>query len=121
MTDIAWLALAAVLFLIDLSRRAVTVSGLEVKLTPREYRLLSELARHAGRVLTHEALLRSVWGPACTHQHHDLRVYMAQLRHKLEADPSRPRLLLTETGVGYRLAEPADERGPGGTGAPPGA
>jgi two-component system KDP operon response regulator KdpE len=67
--------------------------------------LLTTLARHAGRVLTHEFLLREVWGPAHTGQHHYLRVYMAQLRHKLEADPGRPRLLMTETGVGYRMAE----------------
>jgi two-component system KDP operon response regulator KdpE len=83
----------------------VTVSGREVKLTPREYKLLAALARHPGRVLTHEVLLRTVWGPSYTSQHHYLRVYMAQLRHKLEADPSRPRWLLTETGVGYRLSD----------------
>jgi two-component system KDP operon response regulator KdpE len=74
-------------------------------LTPIEYRLVSVLARHAGRVLTHEFLLREVWGPSYTTQHHYLRVYMAQLRHKLEAEPARPRLLLTETGVGYRMAD----------------
>lgn len=91
---------------IDLPRRRVTLDGAEVPLTPIEYRLLTTLARHAGRVLTHEALLREVWGPKHTRQHHYLRVYMAQLRHKLEPDPARPRLLLTETGVGYRMAEP---------------
>jgi two-component system KDP operon response regulator KdpE len=69
--------------------------------------LLTTLARHAGRVLTHDFLLREVWGPGARAQHHYLRVYMAQLRHKLEADPARPRLLLTEIGVGYRMAEPA--------------
>jgi two-component system KDP operon response regulator KdpE len=90
---------------VDLGQRVVTVSGREVKLTPREYKLLAALARHPGRVLTHEVLLRTVWGPSYTSQHHYLRVYMAQLRHKLEADPSRPRWLLTETGVGYRLAD----------------
>jgi two-component system KDP operon response regulator KdpE len=90
---------------VDLGQRLVTVSGREVKLTPREYKLLAALARHPGRVLTHEVLLNAVWGPAYTSQHHYLRVYMAQLRHKLEADPSRPRWLLTETGVGYRLAD----------------
>ena len=90
---------------IDLPRRRVTVRGNEVTLTPIEYRLLTTLARQAGRVLTREALLREVWGPGYTAQHHYLRVYMAQLRHKLEADPARPRLLLTETGVGYRMAE----------------
>jgi two-component system KDP operon response regulator KdpE len=91
---------------VDLPRRRVTVSGREVALTPIEYRLLTVLARHAGRVLTHEFLLREVWGPTATRQHHYLRVYMAQLRHKLEPEPARPRLLLTETGVGYRMAEP---------------
>ncbi|MEQ1833618.1 MAG: response regulator [Candidatus Eisenbacteria bacterium] len=90
---------------IDLAQRSVTLEGRDIRLTPREYKLLAELARHAGRVITHDVLLRAVWGPAYTSEHHYLRVYMAQLRHKLEADPSRPRLLLTETGVGYRLAE----------------
>jgi two-component system KDP operon response regulator KdpE len=91
----------------DLPRRRVTMNGDEVPLTPIEYRLLATLARHAGRVLTRETLLREAWGPKHTTQHHYLRVYMAQLRHKIEADPARPRLLLTETGVGYRMAEPA--------------
>jgi two-component system KDP operon response regulator KdpE len=90
---------------IDLARRRVAVDGGEVRLTPIEYRLLTTLARHRGRVLTHDQLLREVWGPAYTRRHHYLRVYMAQLRHKLEADPARPRVLLTETGVGYRMAE----------------
>jgi two-component system KDP operon response regulator KdpE len=90
---------------LDLARRRVTVRGAEVRLTPIEYRLLATLARHAGRVLTHELLLREVWGPAHTTQHHYLRVYMAQLRAKLERDPARPELLLTEPGVGYRLRE----------------
>ena len=92
---------------VDLPRRRVTVEEREIALTPIEFRLLTTLARHAGRVLTHDFLLREVWGPSYTSQHHYLRVYMAQLRHKLEADPARPRLLLTETGVGYRMAEPA--------------
>lgn len=91
---------------VDLARREVTRDGALVKLTPREYRLLVELVRHRGRVLTHETLLRAVWGPSYTHQHHYLRVYMAQLRSKLENDPSHPRWLLTETGVGYRFADP---------------
>jgi two-component system KDP operon response regulator KdpE len=91
---------------IDYARRRVAVGGAEVRLTPIEYRLLTTLARHAGRVLTHEQLLREVWGPGYTSQHHYLRVYMAQLRHKIERDPARPRLLLTEPGVGYRLREP---------------
>ena len=88
---------------IDMARRRVFLSGIPVPLTRIEYRLLSTLARHVGRVLTHEFLLREVWGPAYTTQHHYLRVYMAQLRHKLEPDPGRPRVLLTETGVGYRM------------------
>jgi two-component system, OmpR family, KDP operon response regulator KdpE len=91
---------------IDFAQRRVAMAGEEVKLTPIEYRLLATLARQAGRVLTHEHLLREVWGPGYTSQHHYLRVYMAQLRHKIESDPARPRLLLTEPGVGYRLREP---------------
>ncbi len=90
---------------VDRSRRQVFVDETEVRLTPIEYRLLSALAQYPGRVLTHEHLLRQVWGPGYTHQHHYLRVYMAQLRHKLERDPSRPRYLLTEPGVGYRLRD----------------
>jgi two-component system, OmpR family, KDP operon response regulator KdpE len=91
---------------IDMARRRVSVRGTEVSLTPIEYRLLSTLARHAGRVLTHEFLLREVWGPSSTDQRHYLRVYMAQLRQKLEADPSRPTVLMTDPGVGYRMADP---------------
>ena len=90
---------------IDHGRRTVTRAGEPVKLTPIEFRLLLALARHPGRVLTHEHLLRETWGPAHAQQHHYLRVYMAQLRHKLEDVPSRPRLLLTEPGVGYRLRD----------------
>ena len=90
---------------VDLARRVVTVGGKEARLTPIEYRLLAVLARHAGRVMTHEQLLREVWGPGYATQHHYVRVYMAQLRGKLEHDPSRPRWLVTEPGVGYRLRE----------------
>jgi two-component system KDP operon response regulator KdpE len=90
---------------VDMARRRVSVRDQEVRLTPIEYRLLSMLARHAGRVLTHEHLLREVWGPGYTKQTHYLRVYMAQLRHKLELDPAHPKLLITEPGVGYRLRE----------------
>jgi two-component system KDP operon response regulator KdpE len=90
---------------VDLARRRVTVAGQEVRLTPIEFRLLAALARHAGRVLTHAQLLREVWGPGHAQQHHYVRVYMAQLRHKLERDPSLPRWLVTEPGVGYRLRE----------------
>ena len=88
---------------VDLARREVKRGGVDVKLTPIEFRLLATLSRHPGRVLTHEQLLREVWGPGYTSQHHYLRVYMGQLRHNLEADPARPKLLLTEPGVGYRL------------------
>jgi len=90
---------------VDRLRRQVFVAAREVRLTPIEYRLLSALAQYPGRVLTHEQLLRQVWGPGYTEQRHYLRVYMAQLRHKLEQDPSRPRYLLTEPGVGYRLRD----------------
>ena len=88
---------------IDLAKRQVLVDGEEVHLTPNEYKLLTTLVRHAGKVLTHQQLLRDVWGGAPGAQPHYLRVYMAQLRHKLEADPARPRYLQTEPGVGYRL------------------
>ena len=91
---------------IDLEKRRVLRAGEAVHLTPIEYRLLAELARHAGKVLTHSHLLKQVWGPASAQQSHYLRVYMAQLRRKLEEDPARPRILLTELGVGYRLREP---------------
>lgn len=89
---------------IDLARRRVHVRGQELKLTPTEYRLLTLLARHAGRVLTHRQLLAEVWGPGHAEQAHYLRVYMGQLRRKIEADPAQPVYLLTEPGVGYRLA-----------------
>jgi two-component system, OmpR family, KDP operon response regulator KdpE len=90
---------------IDLARREVTIDGAEVHLTPVEYRLLAYLAQNAGRVLTHRQILKEVWGPGDVQQTHYLRVYMAQLRRKLEPDPARPRLLLTEPGVGYRLKD----------------
>jgi two-component system KDP operon response regulator KdpE len=89
---------------VDLLRRHVTVGDVEVKLTPIEYKLLTTLVRHAGKVVTHAQLLREVWGPSHADQSHYVRVYMAHLRHKLEAEPARPRYLLTEPGVGYRLA-----------------
>ena len=94
---------------VDLGRRRVLRSGQEVHLTPTEYRLLSVLARQPDRVLTHRHLLQEVWGASYVDQTHYLRVYMAQLRHKLERDPTRPRILTTEPGVGYRLrgTEPA--------------
>jgi two-component system, OmpR family, KDP operon response regulator KdpE len=89
---------------VDLAQRRVHVEGKEVHLTPIEYRLLAVLVKYAGRVLTHRQLLKEVWGPAYVERSHYLRVHMASLRHKLEADPARPRFLLTEVGVGYRLA-----------------
>ena len=89
---------------VDLAKRQVFVGEAEVHLTPIEYKLLVLLVQHAGKVLTHQHLLREVWGPGYANESHYLRVYMGQLRHKLEADPARPKYLLTEPGVGYRLA-----------------
>ena len=88
---------------VDLVRREVSLDGQEVRLTPIEYQLLMLLAQHAGQVLTHRQLLSEAWGPGSVEQTHYLRVYMAQLRRKLEADPARPRYLRSEPGVGYRL------------------
>jgi two-component system KDP operon response regulator KdpE len=88
---------------IDLAARIVRKAGAEVHLTPIEYRLLGVLLANAGRVLTHRHLLREVWGPAHVEQNHYLRVFMGNLRHKLEDDPAQPKMLVTETGVGYRL------------------
>lgn len=90
---------------VDLGRRRVYVDGNEVHLTPIEYRLLGVLIQNAGRVMTQRHLLREVWGPSHSEDNHYVRIYMAQLRHKLEKDPAQPRFLLTEVGVGYRLAE----------------
>ena len=89
---------------VDLAARRVTVDDREVRLTPLEFKLLVTLAHHTGKVLTHRQLLREVWGPGSEGQAHNVRVFMAQLRRKIEADPARPRWLLTEQGVGYRLA-----------------
>lgn len=91
---------------IDPPRHTVTVEGREVHLTPIEFRLLLELARRPGRVLTHRQLLSEVWGPNAVEHTHYLRVHMGALRRKIEADPARPQWLLTEAGVGYRLREP---------------
>jgi two-component system KDP operon response regulator KdpE len=88
---------------IDLERRQVWAGDREVHLTPMEYRLFSTLMRYRGRVLTHQQLLEAAWGPRYALETHYLRVYMAQLRRKLEHDAAVPRYLLTETGVGYRL------------------
>jgi two-component system, OmpR family, KDP operon response regulator KdpE len=89
---------------VDLARRQVFVGSSEIHLTPIEYRLLTTLIQYAGKVLTHRQLLKEVWGPDSVFETHYLRVYMAQLRRKIEADPARPRFLLTEPGIGYRLA-----------------
>lgn len=88
---------------IDLSKRQVFKDGAEIHLTPNEYGLLAALARHAGRVVTHRHLLEQVWGPGFEDETHYLRVYMGQLRHKLEVDPVQPKLIANEPGVGYRL------------------
>ncbi len=89
---------------IDLSTRTVMRAGQPVHLTPTEFKLLAHLVRSVGRVVTHRQLLADVWGPEYTEHTHYLRLYMAQLRAKIERDPAEPRHLLTETGVGYRLA-----------------
>jgi two-component system KDP operon response regulator KdpE len=92
---------------VDLKNRRVTRAGENVHLTPTEYRLLAVLVSNAGRVMTNPQLLRAVWGPSQSENGHYLRIYMGHLRHKLEADPTQPRYLLTETAVGYRLQLPA--------------
>ena len=88
---------------VDLARRQVTRDGVEIHLTPIEYRLLALLLANAGRVITHRQLLREVWGPSHAEDTHYLRVYMTGLRRKLEANPAQPRHIRTESGVGYRL------------------
>jgi len=88
---------------LDFERRRVTVDGAEVRLTPTEYEVLKYLALNAGKVVTHRTLLRAVWGPHYEDEGHYLRVFVGQLRRKIEPDPSRPRYLLTEPGIGYRL------------------
>jgi two-component system KDP operon response regulator KdpE len=88
---------------VDLEKRRASRDGQDVHLTPIEFKLIASLAKHLGMVVTHRQLLREVWGPSHVDQTHYLRIYMKQLRDKLEPDPVRPRYLLTETGVGYRL------------------
>ena len=88
---------------IDLASRRVFRGNAELHLTPNEYRLLTTLVRHAGKVCTHRQLLTEVWGPGHVERGHYVRIYMGQLRHKLEVDPTNPRYLRTEVGVGYRL------------------
>jgi two-component system, OmpR family, KDP operon response regulator KdpE len=91
---------------IDIAQRVVTVEGNRVKLSPHEFDLLRVLAQNRGKLLTHRALLREVWGPAYQVEAHYLHVYVSHLRKKIEPDPSSPRYLLTEPGAGYRLVEP---------------
>jgi two-component system KDP operon response regulator KdpE len=88
---------------IDLASRRVQLRGIDVHLTPIEYKLLTTLARHPGRVLTHQQILHRVWGSNTTNRSHHVRVHIAQLRRKIEDDPARPRFILTEMGVGYRF------------------
>jgi two-component system, OmpR family, KDP operon response regulator KdpE len=95
---------------VDLEKRAASVNGARVQLTPNEFKLLAVLARNLGKLLTHTALLREVWGPAYGEESHYLHVYVSQLRRKIEPDPSRPRYLLTEAGAGYRLVDPTSDR-----------
>lgn len=90
---------------VDSVRHRATRAGVELKLTPKEFELLSFLARHAGRVVTHKQILTAVWGPAHTEDTQYLRVYVGQLRQKVEKEPSDPRIVLTEPGIGYRIAE----------------
>jgi two-component system KDP operon response regulator KdpE len=96
---------------IDLAARAVLLNGTRLALTPKEYRLLQVLAQHAGNVVTHQHLLREVWGSVHEHDTHYLRIFVRKLRQKIEAEPNSPRILLTELGVGYRLASGDGELG----------
>ena len=95
---------------IDLAARIVTINGERVILTPKEYRLLQILAQHAGNVVTHQFLLKEIWGSPHIHDTHYLRIFVRKLRQKIEADPTQPRILLTELGIGYRLALPEPAR-----------
>jgi two-component system KDP operon response regulator KdpE len=90
---------------VDLTRRVVTVDGEEVRLSRKEYEVLRTLVKHAGKVITHQQLLREVWGPAHVNETQYLRVYVGQLRQKIERDPTQPRYIITEAGVGYRLRQ----------------
>jgi two-component system, OmpR family, KDP operon response regulator KdpE len=97
--------------IIDLSARAVLLNGSRLTLTPKEYRLLQVLAQHAGNVVTHQQLLREVWGSVHEQDTHYLRIFVRKLRQKIEPEPNSPRILLTELGVGYRLAGENDQTG----------
>lgn len=92
---------------IDFGARLVTIDGERVQLTPKEYRLLQVLAQHAGNVVTHQHLLKEVWGSPHMHDVHYLRIFVRKLRQKIETDATKPQILLTELGIGYRLAAPA--------------
>lgn len=96
---------------VDISHRLVTLAGREISLTPTEYTLLKTLALHAGKVLMHRNLLREVWGPGYAEDANLLRVNISKLRHKIESDPTRPRYVITEPGVGYRLRMDVKEEG----------
>lgn len=96
---------------IDLATRTVSLNGERLSLTPKEYRLLQILAQHAGNVVTHQHLLREVWGAAHIDDPHYLRIFVRKLRKKIEADPTQPKILATELGVGYRLAQTSPESG----------
>jgi len=95
--------------LIDLARRAVSINSKRLQLSPKEYRLLQALAQHAGNVVTHRQLLKEVWGLKHVHDAHYLRIFVRKLRRKIEKDPTRPRILVTELGVGYRLAQGSED------------
>ena len=92
-------------FTVDLAAKKVTKSGVEVHLTPTEWGMLEMLVRHRGKLVGREELLKEVWGPSYAKETHYLRVYLAQLRRKLEVDPSHPKHLITEAGMGYRFQE----------------
>ena len=95
--------------LIDLAARAVSVNGTRIQLSPKEYRLLQTLAQHAGNVVTHQHLLKEVWGVRHVQDAHYLRIFVRKLRRKIEKDPMRPCILITELGVGYRLAQGSEQ------------
>src|SRR5262245_55397723 len=93
---------------VDLAARSVSIKGARIQLSPKEYRLLQVLAQHQGSVVTHQHLLKEVWGVTRAHDSHYLRIFIRKLRRKIEQDPTKPQILLTELGVGYRLAQTAD-------------
>jgi two-component system, OmpR family, KDP operon response regulator KdpE len=92
---------------VDLEKRGVTMAGERISLTPNEFDMLALFAQNEGKLLTHRAILKAVWGPAYSDESHYLHVYVSQLRRKIEPDPARPRYLLTEPGAGYRLVDPS--------------